>query len=199
MEIRFGNTWRMRHIPNIITSVRLVAAIAIALSAVLGTSAQQFLPWFIAGGISDMLDGFVARRFGWCTEFGARLDSISDFAIFIAVFFLFQRVNPHSIVEAMPYLIAGAIAQALHVGYASLRFRIYPSYHTTLSRVIAYAIYFGIAGAWIFHATWLFPLVCCLWTACCIEGMIITTALREPAVNISSIAAVIRRQQAQTS
>jgi phosphatidylglycerophosphate synthase len=74
----------MKNIPNIITSARLIAAISL-LAATLRSSdcgLACFVPLFVIGGISDLFDGYVARRFGWCTEFGARLDSVSDLSIY---------------------------------------------------------------------------------------------------------------------
>lgn len=48
------------------------------------TFSAWFYGMYIAAGISDMLDGFVARRTKTTSEFGAKLDSIAD-VIFVAI------------------------------------------------------------------------------------------------------------------
>jgi len=73
----------MKNIPNFITSWRLFSALAIVGLAVASADhgILAFPALFIIAGISDMLDGIIARRFNLCTTFGAKLDSISDLAL----------------------------------------------------------------------------------------------------------------------
>ena len=40
---------------------------------------------YVIAGTTDMLDGFLARRWGVESKFGARLDSMADFAFVLAV------------------------------------------------------------------------------------------------------------------
>jgi len=40
---------------------------------------------YLIAGLTDMLDGFLARRWGVESQFGARLDSLADFVFVIAV------------------------------------------------------------------------------------------------------------------
>ena len=40
---------------------------------------------YVIGGTTDMLDGFLARRWGVESKFGARLDSLADFVFVLAV------------------------------------------------------------------------------------------------------------------
>ena len=65
----------MRRIPNIVTSIRILGA-----AAMLFLHANGFAFWTINAlcGISDMLDGFLARRLHCESESGARLDSVAD-------------------------------------------------------------------------------------------------------------------------
>lgn len=45
---------------------------------------RSFFVLYIAAGLSDMIDGFVARKTGTVSEFGAKLDSIADF-VFVMI------------------------------------------------------------------------------------------------------------------
>lgn len=66
---------------NIITCVRIVCALALIWCPMYSA---WFYALYIAGGISDVLDGMVARRFGKETKLGAKLDTIADI-VFVAV------------------------------------------------------------------------------------------------------------------
>lgn len=41
---------------------------------------------FVIAGISDAVDGFLAKRFGWQTELGAYLDPLADKLLIVSIF-----------------------------------------------------------------------------------------------------------------
>ena len=41
---------------------------------------------FLAAGISDGVDGFLAKRFGWKTELGAYLDPLADKVLIVSIY-----------------------------------------------------------------------------------------------------------------
>lgn len=41
---------------------------------------------FLVAGISDGLDGYLAKRFGWQTELGAHLDPLADKALLVSIY-----------------------------------------------------------------------------------------------------------------
>src|SRR2546429_8435447 len=41
---------------------------------------------FLAAGISDAIDGFLAKRFGMATELGAYLDPLADKAMLVSIY-----------------------------------------------------------------------------------------------------------------
>ena len=66
---------------NIITGIRIVLSVALLFFPALSPA---FFVLYIAGGLSDMIDGAVARRTGTVSEFGSRLDTFADI-VFAAV------------------------------------------------------------------------------------------------------------------
>ena len=62
---------------NLITCIRILCAAALAFLPVLSSS---FYAVYLLAGISDMLDGFIARRTNTTSSLGARLDTLADFA-----------------------------------------------------------------------------------------------------------------------
>lgn len=179
----------MKNIPNIITSVRLFAALAIIVMCLTSKAADAgwFLPLFIAAAISDMLDGYVARRFRWCTEFGAHLDSISDMTLYAAVFVCFLAFRSQGMAICAPVFITGIIVQIAHWIFSVQKHKQFPAYHSTLSRVVAYAMFFICLIFWTTKSAMALGMMLSFWIICSIEGMLITHFLNCPRSNVSSI------------
>ena len=73
-----------RHIPNIITLSRIPMAVALPF---VQYSPAVFWTLYLLCGLSDVLDGAVARLTGTVSRLGERLDTIADI-IFVAVWML---------------------------------------------------------------------------------------------------------------
>jgi cardiolipin synthase len=67
----------MRHLPNAITVLRAALIPLQAWLLVQGDYAAAFL-LFVASGLSDLADGWIARRFDLRTRFGAVADPLAD-------------------------------------------------------------------------------------------------------------------------
>ena len=67
----------MTQLPNLLTAARLLAAPYIFYLLWTG-SFRSALVWFALAGISDVLDGFLARRFAAGSRLGALLDPVAD-------------------------------------------------------------------------------------------------------------------------
>jgi cardiolipin synthase len=108
-----------RHLPNILTSLRLIAAPATAALLAVGDYGIAF-GVFAAAGLSDALDGFLAKRFGFSTRFGRILDPIADKALMFAAFVMLGILG-----EAPLWLVVlvigrdALIALGLFVGVAA--------------------------------------------------------------------------------
>ena len=63
---------------NIITGLRILCSIALL---PFPAFSPAFYALYIAAGISDILDGTVARKTGTVTEFGSKLDTVADFVL----------------------------------------------------------------------------------------------------------------------
>lgn len=67
----------LRHIPNVISVLRMFAAAPLAWAIAAGDYTSA-LAWALAAGASDALDGILAKRFGWQSELGGRIDPLAD-------------------------------------------------------------------------------------------------------------------------
>lgn len=74
-----------RNIPNIITVLRLLLLIPIAYT-LLEAKYRWAFGFFFLAGISDGLDGFLARYFQWTSKFGAFADPLADKLLMLVTF-----------------------------------------------------------------------------------------------------------------
>ena len=65
---------------NSITGIRIACSIALLFCPAFSTA---FFTLYIIAGVSDMLDGTVARKSGTVSEFGSRLDTLADLILVI--------------------------------------------------------------------------------------------------------------------
>ena len=116
----------LRALPNLLTLSRIPAGAALLLTA-------PFSPWFFAlylyCGLSDALDGWLARRTQSASATGAKLDSLADLVFAAAEISLCVRALPLA-----PWMLYGALAVALLrlvtlvIGF--LKYRAFPLLHT---------------------------------------------------------------------
>ena len=72
-------------IPNLITLGRIVLVPVVFWLLVSGRVRLAFFAFLLAG-ISDAVDGFLAKRYRWQTELGAYLDPLADKLLIVCVF-----------------------------------------------------------------------------------------------------------------
>jgi cardiolipin synthase len=73
------------NIPNFITLARIISVPVIFWALLSGHGRVAFVV-FLCAGISDAVDGFLAKRFGWRTELGAYLDPLADKLLIVSIF-----------------------------------------------------------------------------------------------------------------
>ncbi len=73
------------NLPNIITVLRLLLAPVIVFLMLKGQMGAAFLIFLVAG-ISDAVDGLVAKRFGQVTDLGTYLDPIADKVLLVSIY-----------------------------------------------------------------------------------------------------------------
>lgn len=94
----------MKRIPNLLSALRIVLCLPLLL---MDAMTIPFWVFYMIAGLTDMIDGFLARRWGVESQFGARLDSFSDFVFVItAGYKLFSWLTLPTALWMMIVLIA---------------------------------------------------------------------------------------------
>jgi cardiolipin synthase len=73
------------NIPNLLTVARILLVPVVVWAIASGEMKIAFL-LFLAAGVSDAVDGFLAKRFGMSTELGAHLDPLADKALIVSIY-----------------------------------------------------------------------------------------------------------------
>ncbi|MDS4025701.1 MAG: CDP-alcohol phosphatidyltransferase family protein [Candidatus Contendobacter sp.] len=100
-------SFQPRDIPNLITGLRILL-VAPFLGLLLKEYYGLALALFVIAGISDALDGFLAKYYGWTSELGGLLDPIADKLLLVGAILTLGWLN-----ELPGWLVALAILRDL--------------------------------------------------------------------------------------
>ncbi|HTS02358.1 MAG TPA: CDP-alcohol phosphatidyltransferase family protein [Thermoanaerobaculia bacterium] len=108
MELR---PWTL---PNFLTFARL-AALPFLVMAILGGRPWAALVIFLAAAVTDIVDGYVARRFGMGSPLGAWLDPIADKLFLVSTFVVFALPSTPTSVRIPMWLLVLTIFRDVYI------------------------------------------------------------------------------------
>jgi cardiolipin synthase len=109
----------VRHLPNLICLVRIALVWPVAASLRHGDYGFALILFTIAA-VSDGLDGYLAKRFGWTSQLGKVIDPLADKLLLVTVFITATWLG------LVPWWVAAAaIARDVMIGLGALIFRLW--------------------------------------------------------------------------
>lgn len=186
-------------LPNRITLGRLLAAPLLGVVIVVGDH-RFFSGLLLLSLLSDILDGWLARRLGLQSAFGARLDSWADTAttwVGIAGLLRFgwAAIQP----RLLWILLFSAASQLLNLAML-LKFRRIVGLHTWSYKLAAYLL--GAAALLVLWTGRWSPLgdLALGWgLVACLEELLIVAVLREPLTDVRGLYWVLRGCDSHTA
>ena len=161
-----------KQIANLVTGCRIVCGIGMMFFPVFSSG---FFAAYLLGGLTDMMDGTIARKMGAASDFGARLDSAADL-IFVAC----AAVKLLPALELPLWLWAWAllilILKAVNLGIGFAREKRWLVFHTAWNKRAGFLLFL-----WPLTLSFLPPAcsaaaVCCAATIAAVqEGSLIRT------------------------
>ena len=126
-----------KHIANIITGSRIVLSLPLLF---IPLTSAWFYALYLLCGLSDMIDGTVARRMGSASEFGARLDTGSDF---VFMFVCAVKILP---ILRLPiwlwvWIVLIAFAKILNIALVFIAKKKLISVHSVLNKITGFALF----------------------------------------------------------
>jgi cardiolipin synthase (CMP-forming) len=151
-------SWSPRHIPNVISAIRilLVAPIAVALA-----DRQLVITILLFGvaALSDAADGYLAKRYGWQSELGAVLDPAADKLLLVTVFITlaYMKLVPLWLTAAAVardvIIVLGALLYRYWIGPLDVRPSVVSKFNTLCQAAFILAVVgreeFSVPPAWV--------------------------------------------------
>ena len=161
-----------KQIANIITSCRILGSIGLLFCPVFS---DGFYVLYLFCGLTDMVDGSIARKTGAVSSFGARLDTVADFLFVIASF---VKLVPVIRIPVWIWVWAAVIAMGKLVtlvwGFTQMKQM--PSLHTIANKATGLCLFLLPLTMSFVDLRYTAPVVCAIATIAAIqEGYYIAT------------------------
>ena len=161
-----------KQVANLITFCRILGSIGLLFCPVYSAC---FYGLYIFCGLTDMVDGTIARKTHAASEFGARLDTIADFLFVIASF---AKLVPVIRIPVWIWVWAAVIAvvKLVNLVWGILGRKQVPSLHTIANKATGLCLFLLPLTMSIVDPRYTAPVVCVIATISAIqEGYYIAT------------------------
>jgi len=137
-------------IPNLITLGRILLVPVVVWAISSGAMWAAFV-LFLAAGVSDAVDGFLAKRFGMTTVLGAYLDPLADKALIVSIYVTLgiNGVIPHwlvILVVSRDIMIVGGVMLSWLVGSPVMMKPLLVSKLNTVAQIAFACVVLGSLG-----------------------------------------------------
>ena len=159
-----------KRIANIITGSRMVLSLTLLF---IPLTSAWFYALYLLCGLSDMIDGTVARKTKSASEFGAKLDTVSDF-VFMTVALI--KFVPHLHIPVWLWIWIGVIAMIKlgNVAFGFVRTKKFISPHTVLNKATGLLLFLMPVTINLIETTYTLPVVCAVATLAAIHEVYAT-------------------------
>ena len=126
-------------VPNILTFTRILCAIGLIFAEPMGT---VFLVLYLACGVTDAVDGTIARITKTASDFGAKLDSVADLLFYSIMVLRLIPVLVDSVSGHIWFaIIAIVIIRIAAYLYVALKYHTMLSTHTYLNKLTGFTVF----------------------------------------------------------
>lgn len=171
---------------NLLSTLRLVAAPVLLALAWQG-HATGFVVGLAMALCSDLLDGWIARRWQQTSELGAKLDSWGDLAMYTTLALGVWWLRPDVIRGEALFVVVALVSYVLPIIVGLLKFGRLTSYHTWGDKLSSVVMAGGILVLVVWQAPWLFRLGVVVLAVAETEEIAITVVLRHWRADVASI------------
>lgn len=129
----------MKYLPNFVTLSRIVSALFLL---PIHDFSNAFFAVYTYCGVSDILDGFLARKLKVTNESGARLDSIADIIFYgVTVYKMFPVL--YSILTPLIWciVVTALLIRIISYAVAAIKYRRFASMHTYMNKLTGFLVF----------------------------------------------------------
>ena len=146
-----------------------------------------FLGLLLFSLISDVLDGYLARKLNASSAIGAKLDSWGDMATYLTVPFCAWWLYPDLVIKEAVFVIIVLTSYIIPIFASLLKFKNIASYHTWGAKFSAVIMALSILTIFVTGLTWPFRVAVFVQVAASLEEIFITIQLSELKSNVKSL------------
>lgn len=128
-----------KQIPNLITGVRIIGAISLLF---IETFSLAFYIVYTLSGISDAIDGWIARKMKITSEIGAKLDSLADILFYAVMLIKIFPVLWVKLPGGIWFAVGGILfLRVCSYGVAAWKYGSFASLHTYMNKLTGGAVF----------------------------------------------------------
>ncbi|WP_298841855.1 CDP-alcohol phosphatidyltransferase family protein [Clostridium sp.] len=173
----------MKSIPNYISFSRIFFSLVLILVIPLSLA---FFVIYIICGLSDIMDGFIARKTLTISTLGAKLDSIADMIMIgVLLFILYPIINPST--KIINWVISIAILRLTSMAIALKKYKTFASLHTYGNKITGIVLFIFPLMLPYIHTTILLYILCAVASISAIEELFIQLTSSQLNLNKQSI------------
>jgi cardiolipin synthase len=140
------------NVPNALSATRLLG-VPVLFVLVDREPVAWFVVLYALLGLTDFLDGKLARAWNQASEFGSMLDSVADGAYFISTAYFAVRLFPAYITPNIPYVVGCLAGYAALMLVSKVRVGRILLPHTHLSRIAGVLVVFAVFASFLVDST----------------------------------------------
>ncbi len=159
-----------KYIANILTSCRILGSVLLLPFPVFSVA---FYMIYLFCGLTDMIDGTIARKTGTVSEFGARLDTVSDF-VFLCVCGIKMLPRIHPPVWLWVWITLIALTKIWTVVFFFIKKKKLLSNHSMLNKITGFALFLFPLTLTFLETTYSVATICVLATGAAMQEVYFT-------------------------
>ena len=159
-----------KHIANIVTSSRAIFSLPLLF---IPLSSAWFYILYLFCGLTDMIDGAIARKTGAVSKFGAKFDTASDF---VFMFVCWVKILPlmHLPLWLWLWIIIVAFAKMFNTVFVFIHKKKIISIHSVLNKITGFALFLLPLSLTFTQTTYSVATVCVFATGAVIQEVYFT-------------------------
>ena len=173
-----------KHIANMVTISRMIFSVLLFCYL---KNPIIFIIIYCICGISDVLDGFIARKTNTKSALGAKLDSIADFLMFGIITISLMILAGVELKRFLPTILMTALVRFLNVIFAANKYHSFVMIHTWGNKITGLVIFIAPVLWILTHNMVILLLVCILSLLSALEESMILITSDTPDLNRRSI------------
>ncbi|MCQ2911580.1 MAG: CDP-alcohol phosphatidyltransferase family protein [Clostridia bacterium] len=160
----------MKNLANYVTLVRILFCLFLLF---LYPFSDLFYAIYIVCGFTDIIDGFVARKFDIETDFGARFDSLADIVfVVVSAIKIIPSIFESIDIKLWMFAIFIAIAKLLSMGLVAIKHNTFGLIHSILNKMAGLSLFISPFFLNIMNRNMLVAIICLICSIAALEEVV---------------------------